>query len=55
LSPRSITALVRSWPSYSERIAEALVDLEIPVERVVLLRSDAEQEQWLEQIRTGVG
>jgi adenylate kinase family enzyme len=50
LSPRSITTLIRRWPSYSERIAETLVDLEIPVERVVRLHSDAEQEQWLEHL-----
>lgn len=50
LSPRSITTLVRRWPSYSERIASALVDLEIPVERVVRLRSDAEKERWLEHL-----
>jgi len=49
LSPRSITRLVLRWPAYSERINEALVELEIPVERVVRLRSDAEKVQWLEQ------
>jgi adenylate kinase family enzyme len=50
LSPRSIASLVRRWPKYSERIVEALADLEIPAERVVRLRSDAERERWLQRV-----
>ena len=50
LSPRSIATLARRWPSYSELIAKALVDLEIPRDRVVHLHSDAEQAQWLQHL-----
>ena len=50
LSPRSIASLVRRWPSYSERIAAALVDVGIPPERVEHVRSNAELEQWLHDL-----
>lgn len=47
LSPRSISGLVRRWPTYSAAIARTLAELTIPDEVVVRLGSDAEVDRWL--------
>ena len=51
LSPWSITRLIQRWPTYSEGVARALIELDIPREKVVRLRSDIEMHSWLETVR----